>query len=166
MRYLGLLVLGFATGAYATGNHCSPQEQVVFSCAIKKSPKVVSVCASSNLSSSEGTIAYRFGILGKPEFQFPPRTDGSVKSFRFAHYSRYQVERAELSFDSGNFSYTIFDYYEGEEKPPYMRGVRVSPKDGKGKDIELQCSGKVISSLTKVEGVVPCDKENALATCN
>jgi hypothetical protein len=166
MRYLCLLLTVFASTAYASGNHCSPQEQVIFSCEIKRSSKVISVCASSKLTVSEGTVAYRYGVLGKPEFQFPPQAEGSIKRFRFAHYSRYQVDRLELSFENGNYTYAVFDYYEGEEKPSYMRGVRVLPKDGKAKEVELRCSGKVVSSLTKLEGIVHCDKENALATCN
>ncbi len=166
MRHITFLLLILAADAGAAENHCSSQEQVIFSCSILKSSKVVSICASKKLTKSEGTLVYRFGPLGKPDLEFPSEAKGSPNKFRLAHYFRYQVDRPELSFDNGEFTYTVFDYYDGTENPPYARGVRVSPLDGKGKEVELRCSGKITSSLNNLEGIVSCDEENALASCN
>ncbi len=166
MRYLVLFLALWSASSFAADNHCAATEQVVFSCRLSKSSKVASICASPTLAKSEEKLAYRFGVPGKPEFEFPSPGGGAPEQFRLAHYSRYQTERIELSFDHEKFSYTVFDYYEGDQKPPVTRGVRVMPSDGKGREIELRCAGQAISSLAKLEGIVPCDAENALAVCN
>ena len=166
MRYLVLFLAFWSTSTFATDSHCSNSEKVVFSCRLSKSPKLVSVCASPTLAKSDGTLAYRFGVPGKPEFVFPSQGGRSPEQFRLAHYSRYQTERIELSFDNEKFSYIVFDYYEGGQKPPVTQGVRVMPRDGKGREIELRCAGKATSSLQTLAGIVPCDAENALAVCN
>ena len=55
-----------------------------------------------------------------------------------------------------------FDYFDGEEAPTFTRGVNVSVN---GKERELRCKGAVVSHLTELQSVVPCDAESALASC-
>lgn len=59
-----------ACPAAAGSTHCSPSEQTVFSCAI--GAKIVSLCASADLSSAAGAIQYRFGPVDRPEIAYPP----------------------------------------------------------------------------------------------
>jgi len=162
--YLVLLSL-LAENASAIETHCSKQEQIIFSCAIKSS-KIVSLCASKALALGQASLTYRFGHLGKVELEFPSTPINSLKQFRSAFYSRYQTERTEVSFALNKFNYTIFDYYEGEQKQKNIRGVRVLNQNGTKPETELLCYRQVKSELQKLSGIIPCDTENALASCN
>jgi hypothetical protein len=77
---------------------------------------------------------------------------------------RYQVARTEVSFSIGEYDYALFDHYDGEQKPAHIQGVRVQGADGKS--TELMCAGKAVSQLPALEKIIPCDAENALASCN
>jgi hypothetical protein len=155
-----------STAAYAAGGtHCTSHEQIIFSCKVNNSAKVVSLCASSPLSKERGSLAYRFGRAGKPELVYPKTAANSLGAFRLAHYFRAQVDRAELSFNNGGYEYTVFDYNDAQEKPPRQRGVRIHKTTGQGGDAALLCTGAVQSELQKLEDLVPCDKDNALANC-
>jgi hypothetical protein len=162
--YLILLSL-LAENASAIETHCSRQEQVVFSCAIKSS-KIISLCASKALAVGQGSLTYRFGHLGKVELEFPSTPINSVQKFRSAHYTRYQTDRTEISFAIKKYNYTIFDYYEGEQKLKNIRGVRVLSLNEASSETELLCKSQVKSELQKLSGIIPCDTENALASCN
>jgi hypothetical protein len=158
----------FATSALATESNCSTDEVVVFSCAIGKSGKVVSMCASPGLTSKSGTLYYRFGASSKIELEYPSKPNGAAKNFGYAHYSRYQTERYEVTFSIGRYNYTIFDYYEENENQKDSRGVRVATEWGHSKETILSCKGQGTSKLSQLEGKVSCDAENALTLgqCN
>ncbi len=61
-----------ALPAVATDTHCSEQEQIVFSCSLGK--KIVSVCASSDLSPDTGYLQYRIGKRNTLELVLPIST--------------------------------------------------------------------------------------------
>jgi hypothetical protein len=166
MRHYAVLLSFVTANALAAESHCTNQEQTIFSCSIAKSSKVISLCSSLKLAKGQGALAYRFGPLGKIELEFPSSPTNSLQQFRHAHYSRFQTDRTEVSFSIGKYDYSVFDYYDGEEKFKESRGVRVGNVSGKGKEIVLLCGGEVKSELPKLEGVVPCDTDNALANCN
>jgi hypothetical protein len=166
MLGLSVLLALVSTGAVASGSHCNNQEQVVFSCTIAKSSKLVSLCASKSLSKKRGNLVYRFGTTGQVELEFPSSPINSVDEFRFSHYFRYRTDRTEVSFTNGTFRYSIFDDYEEDENPRSTRGVNVSREDGEGAETELLCGSQVTSNLKILEGVVPCDTDSALASCN
>ena len=71
-----LLVVGNSSLVRAQGqplasSHCKSDERVVFSCPFKNG-KTASLCASSDLSQTTGTLQYRYGPTGKtPELVFP-----------------------------------------------------------------------------------------------
>lgn len=163
---VGLFSLAFPLPVHANQSHCTDREQTVFSCSIAKSAKIVSLCASGNLTKNDGNLVYRFGPPGKIELEFPSPATNSLQQFRYAHYSRYQTDRTEVSFTIGQFDYSVFDYYDEQAKPKYARGVSVSNVSGNGRDIQIFCGGKVTSELKKLDGIVPCDTDNALASCN
>jgi hypothetical protein len=58
----------------------------------------------------------------------------------------------EVSFSTGSSIYSVFDHYNGEEGPKRFRGVRVSSRDGKGREVEIVCREPVKSGLLKLEG--------------
>jgi len=163
---VGLFSLAFPLPAHASQSHCTDREQTVFSCRIAKSEKIVSLCASRNLTKNDGKLAYRFGPRGKVELEFPPSATNSLQQFRYAHYFRFQTDRTEVSFTNGKFSYSVFDYYDEQAKPKYARGVSVSNAEGNGREIQIFCGGKATSELKILDGIVPCDTDNALASCN
>ena len=160
VRVPALLFL-LSANAFAGGTHCAPAETVVFSCVLA-ADKVVSMCLAKSLAAKPAALSYRFGRLGAPELVFPKSPSGSLERFRYAHYSRYQADRTELSFSNAGAEYSVFDYDDGEEKRKYARGVHVSAN---GKHHELLCKSGVVSNLSALETVVPCDAENALASC-
>lgn len=166
MRYY-LIILAFVpVNVFAGESHCTNQEQTVFSCNIAKSSKVVSLCASKQFSKEKGSLTYRFGPLGKIELEFPSSPTNSLQQFRYANYFRFQTDRTEVSFSIGKFIYSVFDYYDEEERPKNSRGVNVGNVSGEGRETQLLCSGEAKSELHKLEEAVPCDTDSALANCN
>lgn len=161
MMRIQALFFFVSVNAFATGTHCTSAEKVAFTCSLASS-KVVSVCLLQGQGDAPTSLSYRFGRLGSPEFVFPSSPVNSHQKFRFAHYFRYQVDRSELNFSNADAEYSVFDYFDGEETPSYARGVNVTVN---GKDHESRCKGEATSHLIELEKVVPCDTENALASC-
>jgi hypothetical protein len=164
-----------ATSTIQTPSHCAASETVIFSCRIKGSPKVLSLCGSKNLTKDVGYLQYRFGRPGKVELQFPEEKQNSQAQFLFEHYFRAQVDRTAVKFKNGGYEYSIYDAYEGEEAPARnYRGVSIeyigsegdsadANKGGENRDLE--CTGRVISRLNKLENVIPCNKDDSLFGC-
>jgi hypothetical protein len=162
-----LLVLCSVAGAGASAgeNLCLAGEQVIFACATGRASKIVSMCASPDLAAGKGSLYYRFGTRQKIELAYPDKANGNPEHFRYAHYSRFQTERSEVTFSIGKYAYTVFDYYDGGEKPEYHRGVQVTP-GSQGRESVFACKGQVTSNLHRLEGTIPCDEGSALARCD
>lgn len=165
MRRYAIIAVLFTARATAGEGHCAIGEKVIFSCPIAKSTKVISLCASPDLSRKNGRLNYRFGPVGNVELEYPSTPVGSAKKFRHAHYSRYQTEITEVTFSIGKFTYSVFDYYEESERVKEKQGVRLVADESAGREITMSCVAPVTSKLQKLEGIVPCDVENALARC-
>jgi hypothetical protein len=134
---------------------CTSTERIVFSCALKRSAKLVSLCASRDLSKERGYLQYRFGLPGNVELEFPKDRQGSQQKFRYQHYFRYQVDLTEISFESDGYQYSIHDDYNGEEKPPVStQGVDVTAP-GKGKEAHFVCSAKAKADFSILADVLP-----------
>ena len=161
VRIAALLPLVSANASVAQ-THCTPSETVAFSCSLKAA-KVVSLCLGHAQGQGSAPLSYRFGRLGKPEFVFPAPSTGTSGTFRYAHYARYQVDRTEVSFSNAGVDHVVFDYREGGPNPSLSRGIRATRN---GKDIELNCKGRSVSRLLQLQPLLPCDAENALASCN
>lgn len=66
--------------------HCKPDERVVFSCPFKHG-KTASLCASSDLTKTTGTLQYRYGVVGRtPELMFPDLEDRTVERNHPKHW--------------------------------------------------------------------------------
>ena len=165
MRQCLALIILITTNALAVESHCSSQERTIFSCKVMNSSKVVSLCASQNLSTESGSLTYKFGKINRIELSHPNNSERSLEKFRYAHYVRYQVDRKQISFTIGAYNYSILDYYEGEQKPSTYRGVLVVDTRVENSEISLLCGPQAISDLTTLDGLVPCDEGNALANC-
>ena len=152
-----------ATRVDASTSLCRVEEQVFFSCRVTGSSKLISLCGSQALDTRRGYLQYRFGKAGAVELQFPRDRANTQRVFRYAHYFRAQVDRTEVTFDNDGYRYVVFDYYEGDIKPPVREsGVRVRRHGAVEKATELKCAGKSISKLGSLESIVPRDNDNPL----
>jgi len=149
-------IAAFAGCAHADGvpgaGLCSAAETSYFACQTTKQ-RWISLCGQAPRS-----LQYRFGTPAKPELRYPEDPAAGAASFLFAHYFRYQTDRAEVTFRNQGVEYAIFDYTEGRER---RAGVRVTAATGK--DVELVCSGKITSRLLELKGMLKCDADNALS---
>jgi hypothetical protein len=142
---------------------CRQGEEVFFSCPVKDGTRIVSLCGSQRLTMQEGYLQYRFGRPGKLELEHPKRRQEAQDTFRYAHYSRYQVDRVAVSFQRGGFTYTLFDSYEGDASPPARhQGVQVTPSGARRKEMTLACRGAAVGNLYSLSSILPCDRDDPL----
>lgn len=138
----------------------------MFSCRVKSTKKVLSLCASKDLSPSSGYLQYRFGKSGALELEFPSARDGSQSQFSYARYTRYQVSKASVNFRKEGYLYSVFDHFDGESgKPSRTRGVQIRFAGEQKKTVSLVCDGASVSHLVKLESILPCDEELSLSGC-
>ena len=134
---------------------CARDERIIFSCPVRKPAKIVSLCASKNLTSDRGYLQYRFGLPGKVELEFPKDRTGTQQQFQYTHYFRAQVDLTEISFTNNGYEYQITDDYNGEEKPAQtVQGVSVTAP-GKPKEVSLTCRTKPKADYTDLQAVLP-----------
>jgi hypothetical protein len=102
MKQIAFKLVGLAywvsATAMAANSHCTGQEQVIFSCSVGE--KIVSVCASKNISPTNGYLQYRFGKPNAPELIFPSSTKPS--------FPRSGIQARTLMFSGGGGSYLRF----------------------------------------------------------
>ncbi len=168
---LAALGTGISVVQAAPASHCAADEEVVFSCRLQKSAKLVSLCASKNLLNKpqDGRLTYRFGKPGAVELVFPQQTAASPQQFLLFHYFRPGLDTTEVSFANNGFSYALYQHFEAESGGRNMQesGVRVASTDAapNGTDITLSCTpATVIAHWNLIDGAVPCD-EGELNTC-
>lgn len=130
---------------------CAKDETTYFSCPASNG-RSINLCGKS-----AQTLQYRFGKPGRVELAFPTRPEEGVDAFRYAHYSRFQVDRFELRFDNAGTEYVLFDYMESGRREA---GVGVTQG---GKETSVSCRRPVRSRLGELEGKLKCDTESALA---
>lgn len=136
---------------------CEKAEKVVFSCALRRSGKIVSLCSSPKLSKTEGYLQYRFGRPGQIELEFPKDRAESHKVFKYSHYFRAQVDYTTISFTVDGYTYSVFDDYNGEEKPALEDvGLNVTSESSK-KEVKYKCQGKPTANF----GDLPDTFENS-----
>jgi hypothetical protein len=136
----------------STAHLCAANEQTFFACVTSRR-RFISVCGAS-----PNNIQYRFGSsTTKVDLTFPKNIADGAKQFAYAHYSRYQVERTEISFKNQGTRYSVFDYTESGKR---SAGVNIETPDGK--ESSLRCLKSTRSNLVALEKSVPCDSESAL----
>ena len=137
------------------GTLCESGERIIFSCPVKRPAKIVSLCASKDLTNERGYVQYRFGLPGNVELEYPKERTGTQEKFRYSHYFRAQFDLTEISFTNGGYEYQITDDYNGEEKPAQLiQGVSVTAP-GKPKEVSLSCRTKPKADYTDLQAVFP-----------
>jgi hypothetical protein len=139
---------------------CGRSERIVFSCLTKPSgrakgpAKLVSLCASRELTKEQGYLQYRYGLPGKVELEFPSSRAGTQQQFQYTHYMRYQVDLTEINFAIDGYQYQIFDNYNGEERPRIStEGVSVTAP-GKSKEVSFVCRTKAKADYSILDDVL------------
>ncbi|MBS1188596.1 MAG: hypothetical protein H6R10_388 [Rhodocyclaceae bacterium] len=115
-------------------SHCNDGEKAILNCSIKGSKKVASVCEKDR-------IEYRFGLIGSPEFIYPPPENNRSDQENF----RYSADR---SADYSVYEYSLQFYHQGYSYVAYA-GEKRKP-DG---------SAKHSSSITVWKMKEPCSKD-------
>ena len=148
---LGVVVAAAQAHAARAQTLCAKDETAYFSCPASNG-RSISLCGKP-----AQTLQYRFGKPGRVELAFPARPEEGADAFRYAHYTRYQVDRFELRFDHAGTEYLLFDYMDSGRREA---GVGVTQG---GKESSVSCRKPVQSRLGELEGKLKCDAESALA---
>ena len=143
------------SGSLNANSLCAKDERIIFSCPVKRPAKIVSICASKDLSSDQGYLQYRFGLPGKVELEFPKDRNATQPKFQYSHYFRARFEMTSISFTVDGYEYSVFDDYNGEEKPQIStQGVNVTAP-GKPKETSFVCRTKPKADYTDLQAVLP-----------
>jgi hypothetical protein len=146
-------------GALQSNTLCAKEERIIFSCPVKRPAKIVSVCASKDLTSDHGYLQYRFGLPGKIELEFPKDRNGTQQKFQYTHYFRARFDLTEINFTIDDYQYQVFDDYNGEEKPAISsQGVSVTAP-GKPKEVSFVCRTKPKADYSDLQAVLSSDQE-------
>jgi hypothetical protein len=133
---------------------CAKDERVIFSCPLRRPAKIVSVCAAKNLTKETGYLQYRFGLPGKIELEFPKERQGSQEKFEYTHYFRAQFDLTEINFTVDGVNYSVFDDYNGEEKPAIsLQGVSIN-KGMAEKETRFVCRTKPKADFSDLQAVL------------
>jgi hypothetical protein len=132
---------------------CYAHEEIYFSCPIGR--RIVSVCASGNISPKNGYVQYRFGRPGKSEFEFPTEPYSPLNRFSISEFSGGSVNSTHLKFKSGKYTYVI---YQSATNGVYVR------KNGRV-IANLSCDGgiyQVISprAMRGIKTIAPDDNDD------
>ena len=110
---------------------CAPHEEIYFSCHAGK--KIISVCASGNISPNNGYVQYRIGIPGSVELEYPDMPKSPKGHFSLSNISGGNLNIEHLKFNSGKYNYVVYD---GDISGVYVR------KNGKTL-ANLQCEAGI-----------------------
>jgi hypothetical protein len=69
----------------ANASLCGQSERVLFSCVLENTKKIASLCASANVSETDGHFYYAHGSKASPDLVFPIDRTGSMSTFKRAH---------------------------------------------------------------------------------
>ena len=135
-----VFILLLATSVSYADTLCTSQENVICSCSTGR--KIISACASKDLSKSTGYIQYRFGKSGSIELTIPSKkshpsnyTNGNIITYSGGGGTY-------LRFINGNYGYVLYSAIgRGWEK----EGLSIE-KNGKIFS-NMYCKGRVTSNL-------------------
>jgi hypothetical protein len=133
-------------GADYNQTWCASTERIYFSCLIGR--KTVSLCGADRITKTEGYLQYRFGRLGKEaELVYPLAQVHPRVGFRDYMDLGAQSRLYEISFEHGEFEYTLFDDYAAQV-PTYGAGIFVGKTGGTLR--MLGCTGKMRADITQI----------------
>jgi hypothetical protein len=112
---LSAALYGF--GAYADEvTLCKLHEEVYLSC--QSEGKIISLCASGNISPNNGYVQYRFGTTDHIALEFPKKRFPPMHHFRISDISEGSLSFTHVKFRSGNYDYVL---YQGFPSGVYIK---------------------------------------------
>ena len=105
--------------------------------------KMVSVCASRNLTAETGYIVYRYGLPGNIELAYPKELRNPVGLFFYSNIWAQLGGQTSLSFFNKPYRYTVFDdwFVKGNDTV-YRAGISVkNGRNGKKVVFQKMCMG-------------------------
>jgi hypothetical protein len=105
------------------------------------------------LSKTGGYLQYRFGVPGKVELEFPAKRTESQRVFKYSHYFRALVDSTEISFSQNGYTYTVFDEYNGEEKPVISEQGLTVTNDNTKREMKYMCRVKAKADYSELSDV-------------
>lgn len=132
-----LLFLVMAAPVQAQGTLCTKQEKVAFSCPVGK--KIVSLCASADLSETSGYVQYRYGTKDKVELVYPDTLSHPRAHFEFGSNDYTGGHTDYYLFNNNGVDYIV---YSGLGWQWRNEGLVVE-KDGKRLS-SMRCRGEAI----------------------
>lgn len=127
-------------------SHCLDNETTLFSCKVKQTQKIISICGSKNLTGQTGYMKYRYGSPEKIEEEYPKENKHPHSIFEVSFYSRaYQADdlittEISLHFDART-AVSIIESYTVQSK-----FIQVSSDYTDS----MSCMDDVMGSLMKV----------------
>ena len=111
MRHFAILAVAIflSVNANSQESHCSENEDILFSCA--HNTKIVSLCASKNVSESSGYIQYRFGKRNNIELAHPKAMKNPKDSFTAKNTYYSDTTESSVEFSIGKYIYTIYNRF-------------------------------------------------------
>lgn len=143
---------------------CNTSEVIVFNCSLTRNEKIVSLCASRQLTNSVGYVQYRFGTPKHTELEFPSERQASILQFQMSHYFRPMVSHTSISFENQRNRYSIVDDIDDEDGFK-RREIGINVVAANGKHIFLRCKNGHQANFSHIEGIIPCEEEDSM-TCN
>lgn len=128
----------FSFNTFGASTLCQSDEKVIFSCSTKK--KLISVCASKNLSANSGYLQYRIGLLNKLEMEYPETHKEANGLFEYFTTFHNAESSQFLSFKKDIYEYTVFSRHDHT----------VSDEEGEGVDVSR--NGSLISTVKCIHG--------------
>jgi hypothetical protein len=86
--------------------HCKVNEMVVYSCATGS--RILSICASPDISKNQGYLQYRYGLKGKLELVYPETFQHPAGLFKPGNLMFSGGGGTYLQFNTGGYTYTVF----------------------------------------------------------
>jgi hypothetical protein len=85
---------------------CEKSEEIYFSCQIEK--KILSICASGNISPKNGYVQYRYGAPGHIELEYPSQPVPPKGKITISDISEGNVSFTHLKFKHQGYAYVVY----------------------------------------------------------
>lgn len=133
-----------------------------FSC-LTSNDKRISLYGIPDKKNGQLNVQYRFGNKKRAELVYPESFNN--KLFTYTKYFRSQTEYFRIFFTNGDYAYTLYRNYYGDEQQPVIYtldgGIIVLNKKT-GKEYDIQCATIEVDQLYKIPDFIEEDQEGRL----
>lgn len=152
----GLFASHIVVAAAGEQTLCHDNETAVFSCHIKESAKIASICVATATDSTDaqndvGYVQYRFGRRDKIELEFPTNKQASKQRF-------YVMSNNAIAFVSGSHLYTVGELHYDAKRGSGFAGVEVESRDEQ-KHTFLECAGDDPPHVAELSAIVRTESD-------